>query len=294
MTEKSFEAHVLDLKVEGYTILTGQLTATECAVARNELEARYPDRERGSFEWLFNKARVFERFYQLPDLLRLVRHFLGPDALLSAVYGSVVMPGEGGRGLHSDSGITGHNREASMAEADEGRRITSHPIAFNMIFCLSPFTETNGATEFVPGSHRYDYLDVPDSAYNNARTAVAPEGSLVLFDVNTWHGTTKNQTDPAALCGVEPLAPTLDEMRIRNGSRGQVPMCSRGRAKTGRSFSVSRPNRRTRNCGSGTGIKAVRNRSSNTCSGSDVRLGGRRTDPGVAGRLGVKYATDGE
>ncbi|MDE2846644.1 MAG: phytanoyl-CoA dioxygenase family protein [Gemmatimonadota bacterium] len=195
MTDESFQAHVLDLKVEGYTILTDQLTAEECAEARRELEARYPDRERGGLEWLFNKARVFERFYQLPDLLRLVRHFLGPDALLSAVYGSVVMPGEGGHGLHSDSGITGHNREASMPEADEGRRITSHPIAFNVIFCLSPFTGINGATELVPGSHRYEYLNVPDSAYDNARTAVAPEGSLVLFDVNTWHGTTKNQTD---------------------------------------------------------------------------------------------------
>ena len=195
MTKEEFEGHVLDLKVEGFTILSSQLTPDECAEARRELEARYPERERGGFEWLFNKARVFERFYQLPDLLRLVRHFLGPDALLSAVYGSVVMPGEGGRGLHSDSGITGHNREASMAEADESRRITSHPIAFNVIFCLSPFTEINGATEFVPGSHRYEYLDVPETAYDNARTAVAPVGSLVLFDVNTWHGTTKNQTE---------------------------------------------------------------------------------------------------
>ncbi len=195
MTQAEFDRHTLAIKVEGYTILHDQLTAEACAEARGEIEARYPDRERGGLEWLFNKARVFEQFYQLPDLLRLVRHFLGADALLSAVYGSVVMPGEGGRGLHSDSGITGHNREASMAGADEGRRITSHAIALNVIFCLSPFTENNGATEFVPGSHRYEYLDVPDSAYAKARTAVAPEGSLVLFDVNTWHGTTKNRTD---------------------------------------------------------------------------------------------------
>lgn len=195
MTEKKFEGHLLNLRVEGYTILAEQLTPEECSEARRILEIQYPERERGGFEWLFNKARIFERFYQLPNLVRLIRYFLGDDALLSAMYGSVVMPGEGGHGLHSDSGITGHNREGSMASGDKGRRITSHPIAFNVIFCLNSFNEINGATQFVPGSHRFEYLDIPESAYSNARTVIAPEGSLVLFDVNTWHGTTKNKTD---------------------------------------------------------------------------------------------------
>jgi ectoine hydroxylase-related dioxygenase (phytanoyl-CoA dioxygenase family) len=59
---------------------------------------------------------------------------------------------------------------------------------------LSPFTETNGATVRVPGGHRYPYFDIPETSYENARTAIAAEGSAVLFDVNTWHGATKNQT----------------------------------------------------------------------------------------------------
>ncbi len=195
MTQNDFNDHLEHIKNDGFTILTDQLTPNECAEARSILEARYTEKDRGGYEWLFNKHTVFERFYKLPDLLSLVRYFLGTDALLSAMYGSVVMPGDGGNGLHSDSGITGHNRELSMAQGDEGQRITSHPLAFNVIFCLTPFTDSNGATEFVPRSHKIRSLDIPESAYKRTRTTIAPEGSLVLFNVNTWHGTTRNKTD---------------------------------------------------------------------------------------------------
>jgi hypothetical protein len=195
VNQDTFDRHCESFTSDGYTILPDLLTTKECAAARRELETRYPDRARGSFECLFNKARIFERFYQLPDLVRLIRHFIGLDALLSAIYGSVVQPGEGGRGLHSDGAITGHNREASMAPADEGRRVTSHPMAVNVVFCLNAFTESNGATQLVPGSHKYPSLDIPDGAYENAITAVAAEGSAIVFDVNTWHGTTRNRTD---------------------------------------------------------------------------------------------------
>ncbi|MBM3263144.1 MAG: phytanoyl-CoA dioxygenase family protein [candidate division Zixibacteria bacterium] len=195
MDQATFNTHALRIKLEGYTIVPGLLTSEECRIAREELEERYPDRARGGLEWLFNKAQIFERLYKLPDLLCLIRHFIGPDALLSAIYGSVIMPGEGGRGLHADGGVTGHNRTASIAPADVGRRITSHPMAINVIFCLSEFTANNGATELVPGSHRYPFFDIPEEAYENARTAVAPEGSAVVLDINTWHGATRNHTD---------------------------------------------------------------------------------------------------
>jgi ectoine hydroxylase-related dioxygenase (phytanoyl-CoA dioxygenase family) len=204
MTKEAFDQHTLRLKLEGYTILPGLLTPEECATGRAELEARYPDRDRGAFEFLFNKARIFERVYQVDDLRRVIRHFIGQDAILSAVYGSVIQPGEGGRGLHADGAITGHNRAESMAPVDEGRRITSHPMGINVVFCFSDFTATNGATEIVPGSHRHEGLDIPQEAYQLARTAVAEEGSAIIFDINTWHGTTKNQTDTPRYATLSP------------------------------------------------------------------------------------------
>ena len=121
------------------------LTEYECDAARVELEQLAEHSEQGGLECLFNKARVFERVYQIPDLLRLIRHFLGPDAILSGADGSIIEPGKGGDGLHADGALTGHLRPRSQAAVDEGSRVTSHALGLNTIFCISDFNLTNGA-----------------------------------------------------------------------------------------------------------------------------------------------------
>ena len=72
MTDTEFEAHVERLKEDGYTVVPGMLTNDECDAATEELERLVKDKERGGMECVFNKARVFERIYQLPDHLRLM------------------------------------------------------------------------------------------------------------------------------------------------------------------------------------------------------------------------------
>ena len=194
MTDAEFEAHVASLKGDGYTVLPGMLTNDECDAATEALERLAKDEERGGFECLFNKARVFERIYQLPDHLRLIRHFLGPDALLGAAHGRILEPGEGSGGLHADGAITGHLRERSQAPADEGRRIVSHAMALNNIFCISEFTSRNGATMVVPGSHHIASMKIPESAVEKSRIVEAERGSVIVFVSNIWHGTSKNRT----------------------------------------------------------------------------------------------------
>src|SRR5947207_4024067 len=99
----SFEDHVLEVRLRGFTLLPGLLTPEECDEARRELdrileeERSLPGKQYGPHGgWaynLMNKGRVFERTYQPPRLLRLVRHFLGEDAVLSSVQGRLVLPG---------------------------------------------------------------------------------------------------------------------------------------------------------------------------------------------------------
>ena len=194
MTDTEFEAHVESLKEDGYTVLPDMLTSDECDAATEELERLKKDEERGGFECLFNKARVFERIYQLPDQLRVIRHFLGSDALLGAAHGRIIEPQEGGGGLHADGALTGHLRERSQAPADEGRRIVSHAMALNNIFCISEFTSTNGATRVVPGSHHIASMEIPESAIEESRIIEAERGSVIVFISNIWHGTSKNTT----------------------------------------------------------------------------------------------------
>jgi len=197
MTEKEFSVHVDHMQRDGFAILPGILTPDECDSARNELDRLAGERDCGGFECLFNKARVFERIYQGPLLLKFVRYFLGADALLSSMHGSILAPGEGGDGLHADGAITGHLRQQSLAPADANSRITTHMVALNAIICISEFTEKNGATELVPGSHLYAGVDRPPNAANEAQIAAAEPGSAVVFNANTWHGSSKNRSETA-------------------------------------------------------------------------------------------------
>ena len=157
MTRDEFDEHVLRIQLDGYTVLPGLLTSDECEQAQKELDGLSEKNV-----WLgnlFNKARVFERVYQISSLLEVIRYFLGQDAVLSGVYGSILHAGTGGGGLHSDGSITGPNRLDSLAPADKNLRITSHVLGFNVIFCISDFTKTNGATRVVPGSYKYQAFE---------------------------------------------------------------------------------------------------------------------------------------
>lgn len=234
MTEEEFAGHVEAMQRDGYAILPGILTMDECDVARDELDRLVDKREQGGFECLFNKARIFERIYQAPLLLKFIRYFLGADALLSSMHGSIVAPGEGGGGLHADGMITGHLRERSLAPADANSRIISHLVALNSIICISEFTDDNGATELVPGSHKYPGVDRPPNAEADARIAVAARGSAVVFNANTWHGTSKNRSAAPRYAVLNPwrrqwtrceyeLARIVDpEVLARAGEEGKI------------------------------------------------------------------------
>ena len=194
MTDSEFDTHVSNLKRDGYTVLAAMLSSEECDTARRELDRLEKEKDTGGLECLFNKARVFERIYQLPPLLRLIRHHLGPDALLAAAHGSIIEPEKGGGGLHADGARTGHLRERSQAPADEGRRIISHVMALNTIFCISEFTSRSGATWVVPGSHLAETIEIPDDSVEKAHIVEAERGSVIVFNTNLWHGSSKNRT----------------------------------------------------------------------------------------------------
>src|SRR5690242_7562031 len=157
MDEPSFQQHVLALDLHGYTVLEGMLAPAECGEARAALERIFaaeaglpgaPQGPHGAQAYnLMNKAPVFERLYQLPPLLRLLRHFLGEDAVLSSVQAHRVHPGAPSQGLHYDGSLTGPFK--SFAPADRGRRIVGCTLGINVAFCISPFTRENGATRLV-------------------------------------------------------------------------------------------------------------------------------------------------
>ncbi|MCK1758644.1 phytanoyl-CoA dioxygenase family protein [Bradyrhizobium sp. 137] len=76
------------------------------------------------------------------------------------------------------------------------RAQSCHRAGANVIWLLTDFTEENGGTRLVAGSHLLP--DGPDSSVPYKAPTIAATGkagSIVFFDGRLWHGTGQNLTD---------------------------------------------------------------------------------------------------
>jgi ectoine hydroxylase-related dioxygenase (phytanoyl-CoA dioxygenase family) len=63
-----------------------------------------------------------------------------------------------------------------------------------LLVMLDDFTEENGATYLLSGSHRLSEKPPDDLFFRDAVRAVAPAGSIVAFNSNLWHAAGVNRT----------------------------------------------------------------------------------------------------
>ena len=77
--------------------------------------------------------------------------------------------------------------------ADLRRDDPDNPMAA-FIVMVDPFTEANGATRFVPGSHRWP-TEPCEKTHVGEVMATGPEGSIIVFDAGIWHGHGGNRTN---------------------------------------------------------------------------------------------------
>ena len=131
---------------------------------------------------LVNKDARFELCFTHPRVLAAIAHVLGDEFKLSSLNSRAALPGQGLQSLHADWG-------SAVAPGDYK--------VCNSIWLLDDFTETNGATRVVPGSHRSgkaprEVMDDPSAAHPDEIKILAPAGTVVVFNSHTWHGGTLN------------------------------------------------------------------------------------------------------
>ena len=67
------------------------------------------------------------------------------------------------------------------------------------IFMVDEFHRDNGATSFIPGSHRWstapDELSRGVTEYKSQVVACGSAGSVIIYNGSVWHGHTQNKTD---------------------------------------------------------------------------------------------------
>ena len=129
---------------------------------------------------LFAKVRGFDRLTVDPLVLGVLDRILGEHYQLSGPVGIDIGPGESPQGLHQDDIVY-------------PLPFPHPPVVLNTMWALDDFTEENGATRVVLGSHDTSAQDRPDPT--TAVTATMPAGSVMFYVGTVWHEGGANRTD---------------------------------------------------------------------------------------------------
>lgn len=134
---------------------------------------------------LVDYNELFQWAIAQPKLLACVGAVLGPAFKLSSLNARSARPLSGWtQPLHCDTGALPDER---------GNKVC------NIVWMLDDFTEENGATRYVPGSHRFGKL--PQEALSDAsadhqdqKLLTGAAGTVVVMNAHLWHGGTANRT----------------------------------------------------------------------------------------------------
>jgi Phytanoyl-CoA dioxygenase (PhyH) len=137
-----------------------------------------------------NYGKIFEDLIAEPKVLAAVGHVLGSEFKLSSLNARSARPhSDWVQPLHCDMGLLPDAQGNSVC---------------NVIWLLDDFTTENGATRYVPGTHRSGKL--PQDALADAlaphpdeQLVLAEAGAVVVINSHVWHGGTANRTDKPRL-----------------------------------------------------------------------------------------------
>jgi ectoine hydroxylase-related dioxygenase (phytanoyl-CoA dioxygenase family) len=151
------DAHAAEIRAQGFTVLPDFMDEATLARVRAAL-APYEDHHHGrnAFEGfrtervytLVARGRVFEELTEDARVLALLDRFLQPGYLLTASQSIRIDPGEAAQSLHTDDSFYQQPRPRP-------------PLSITLIAAIDDFTQANGATEVIPGSHLWGDPDDP-------------------------------------------------------------------------------------------------------------------------------------
>lgn len=185
-------AHIERVKRDGYTIVENAISpdlieALNDTLARLERDLDAKPAMNG-FEGhktvrIYNLLVHDPVFAQVPvhdAVLPIVEGVLDEGCLISSLSSIAIDPGERAQPIHADDQVI------PLAKPHA-------PLVCNSMWALTDFTQANGATRLVPGSHLK-----PNPDYGGTYDTLAaemPKGSVLIWDGALWHGGGANQTD---------------------------------------------------------------------------------------------------
>jgi ectoine hydroxylase-related dioxygenase (phytanoyl-CoA dioxygenase family) len=128
-----------------------------------------------------NRGPEFDELYVYGPVLEACCRVIGQPFKLSTMLARAVRPYSKAQDLHVD-----FKREGD-----------GWPMV-GFILMVDEFRTDNGATRFVPGSHKWstiptDFPQDPSADYEGQVLACGPAGSVIVYNGSIWHGHTANR-----------------------------------------------------------------------------------------------------
>lgn len=194
------DRHAAEIETQGFTVLPRLLSPQTLERIRTGLAPHLRRHHgRNAFEGfqtervytLVGRGRVFEEITEEAHILALLDRFLLPGYLLTASQAINIEPGEAAQSVHFDDGFYRLPRPRPAA-------------SLSVIFAIDDFTDTNGATDILPGSHLWSDAEVAAfgaraDAVGQLVPAVMPAGSALVFQGHLLHRGGANRSTASRL-----------------------------------------------------------------------------------------------
>lgn len=179
---------VCDFEKNGFAIIKGFVTNSACDTLRTELEVAI-ENSLNMLGDVVDAGMVHNCFIHGPSMRgildnELLRDYtdqlLCKNAIVYAYQSSSLAPGKGNYG--------------SRIHVDSPRFIPGYRTNLGFILALDDFTEENGATWVMPGSHKNALPPANDAWQRDAVQLLCSAGDAVFFDARLYHAAGENQT----------------------------------------------------------------------------------------------------
>ena len=190
---ESVEKHVAEVRTRGWTVLEDAIEpglvdalAEDLDRLERDLDVQPSD---NSFEGrstlrVYNLLARGEVWWQVPvhpAVLPVVEGVLDNGCLISSLSSINIGSGETAQPIHADDQLIPLPKP--------------HPATVcNTMWAVTDFTEPNGATRVISGTHLADDSPVYGQHYDS-EPAVMKRGSVLVWHGSLWHGGGANQTD---------------------------------------------------------------------------------------------------
>ena len=185
----------------GYLVIENFITDTVAAELRKLVVemASFEEQSGEGYYYPFDKSGLTQRVWNLTNKSKRFRDLLEKDELseimnyifrrptshqlfhLSSFQANILYPGAERQKLHIDTPFP--------------EPLPPWPAKANSIWLLDDFTDENGATEVVPGSHKNSAKPTLEDDKNiKYIKVVAPRGSVLFTHGNLWHRAGGNQS----------------------------------------------------------------------------------------------------